>query len=113
MTPPPRTVQQQGSREFDMETIISAGIALLAQVAPLLSSASSVGSAISFISSILVPAVTLAKDEIPVIKGVISTLRGNGSVTEQQMNDLDALDAQCDTLLDAAIAKAEAADNQS
>jgi hypothetical protein len=38
-------------------------------------------------------------------------LRGNGSITEQQMNDLDALDVQCDARLDAAIIKAESEDN--
>lgn len=93
-----------------MEMIISAGLALLTQAAPLLSTSSAVGSAINFISAILPVGINLVKQEIPVVKGLIATLRGNKAVTAEQMVELDALDAQCDAILDAAIAKAEAED---
>ncbi len=93
-----------------MGAIVSAAVALLGSAAPFLTGTSAIGSAINLIATILPPAIQLATDEIPVIKGVIATLRGNKSITEQQMNDLDALDAQCDARLDAAIAKAEGDD---
>lgn len=93
-----------------MGAIISAGLALLSTTAPLLTTSSAVGTAIQFITTVLPPAIQLAKDEIPVIKGVIASLRGNGSTTRAQMDELDALDALCDARLDAAIARAEAAD---
>lgn len=93
-----------------MEAIISAGLALLAQVAPSLTASTAIGSAIKFVGAVLVPGVQLAREEIPVIKGIISTLRGNKTVTAEQMAELDALDERCDAVLDAAISKAEAED---
>lgn len=93
-----------------MEAIIASGVALLAQVVPTISGSAAVGTAIKFVTELLPPAIQLAKGEVPVIKGIIATLRSNGSTTVDQMNDLDALDAQCDAVLDAAIAKAEAED---
>lgn len=95
-----------------MEMVITAGLALLAQIAPGLSGVGAIGSAIKFLAAIIPPAVTLVKGEIPVIKGIIATLRGNKSVTAEQMAELDALDAQCDAILDTAIANAEAEDGQ-
>jgi DNA/RNA endonuclease YhcR with UshA esterase domain len=93
-----------------MEMIITAGIALLSQLVPGLTGSAAVGSAIKFLAAIIPPAITLVKGEIPVIKGLIATLRGNKDVTVEQMAELDALDAQCDGVLDNAINKAEAAD---
>lgn len=93
-----------------MEAIIAAGLGLLTSAAGSLSGTTAVGAAIKFIGTILPPAVELAQAEIPVIKGIIATLRGNKSVTAEQIADLDALDAQCDAALDAAIDAAEKAD---
>ncbi len=93
-----------------MEAIVSAGLALLSSTAPLLSTTSQIGSAIKFVSSVLPPAIQLAQDEIPIIKGIIADLRGNKSITAAQLAELDTLDAQCDARLDAAIKKAEAED---
>src|SRR6185369_10713201 len=90
-----------------MEMIITAAIALLSQVAPSLAGSGAIGTAIKLVTAILPPAITLVKGEIPVIKGIIATLRGNRSVTSAQMDELDKLDAQCDAALDAAIKKAE------
>lgn len=94
-----------------MELILTAGISLLSQLVPGLTGATAVGSAIKFLATIIPPAVELVKTEIPVIKGIIATLRGNKSVTAEQMAELDALDAQCDAALDAAITKAESDDD--
>lgn len=93
-----------------MESIISAGLALLAEIAPSLTSSTAISSAIKFISGVLVPGIELAKEEIPVVKAIIVTLTGNKTTTADQMAQLDALDAQCDAVLDAAIATAENAD---
>lgn len=93
-----------------MEAIISAGLALLSQVAPLLGTSTAVGSAIKFLGAVLPPGVELVKNEIPVVKGIIATLRGKKATTSAQMDDLDALDARCDAILDAAIKAAEASD---
>lgn len=95
---------------MDTSAIISTGLKLLSAAAPFLVGAGPVGAAISFLVAIAPPAVELAKAEIPVIKSIIATLRGNKSITQAQMDDLDKLDAQCDAALDAAIAKAEADD---
>lgn len=93
-----------------MEAIISTGLTLLSTVAPFLAGAGPIGTAISFLSAILPPAVKLVQTEIPVVQSIIATLRGNKTVTADQMAQLDALDAQCDAALDAAIVKAEADD---
>lgn len=90
-----------------MEMVITAGLALLTQAAPLLSTSSAVGAAINWIATLLPPAVKLAQAEIPVVKSIIATLRGNGAVTADQMAQLDALDAQCDAALDVEIKSAE------
>lgn len=93
-----------------MEAIISTGLTLLSTTAPFLSGAGPIGAAISFLATILPPAVKLVQAEIPVVKSIIATLRGNKSITVDQMAQLDALDARCDAALDAAIDKAEAED---
>lgn len=94
-----------------MESIIAAGLAFLAEIAPSITSSTAITSAIKFISAVLVPGIELAKEEIPVVKAIIATLTGNKTTTVDQMAQLDALDAQCDAALDAAIASAEAADS--
>jgi len=94
-----------------VEAIISIGLSLLSQVAPMLSGTGAVATAIQFLSAVLPPAVKLVQVEIPVVKGIIATLRGNKSVTAEQMAELDKLDAQCDAILDAAIDKAEREDD--
>lgn len=91
----------------------SGALALLAKVAPTLATSGAVAQAIKIVEGILpaIPgAIQLAKEEIPVIKGIVATLRGNSATTRLQMDDLDAFDARCDAALDAAIAKAEAED---
>jgi len=93
-----------------MESIISAVLAPLAQTAPYLTGSTAIGSAIKFISTVLVPGIQLAKDEIPIVQGIIKTLTGNKSTTVVQMGELDLLNARCDAILDAAISDAEAAD---
>lgn len=95
---------------MDTTAIITTGLKLLSTAAPLLAGAGPVGAAISFMVAILPPAINLAKEEIPVIQSIIATLRGNKTVTTAQMAELDALDAQCDAVLDAAIEKAETED---
>lgn len=93
-----------------MNAIISTGLTLLSTVAPFLAGAGPIGVAISFLAAVLPPVIKLGQAEIPVVKSIIATLRGNKTVTADQMAQLDALDAQCDAALDAAIAKAESED---
>lgn len=95
---------------MDTTAIISTGLKLLSAAAPFLVGAGPVGAAISFLTAIIPPAINLAKAEIPLIKSIIADIRGNKTVTSEQMAELDALDAQCDAVLDAAIEKAEAED---
>lgn len=93
----------------------SGALALLAKVAPKLATSSAVGAAIKVVESILpaIPAgIELVKEEIPVIRGVIATLRGKSATTKSQMDQLDEFDARCDGILDRAIAKAEAEDRE-
>lgn len=93
-----------------LEALLSSGIALLSQVAPLLSTSGAITSAIKFAAAIIPPAAKLAQEGIPVIKAAIATIRGNALITKAQMDDLDALDAQCDAIFDTALEKAEAED---
>lgn len=88
---------------------VSGILSLLSTVAPSLSTGG-VGTAIKIISAVLPPAFQLAQNEIPVVKSLIATLKGNPSTTKSQMDDLHAQDARCDALLDAALDKADADD---
>lgn len=88
-------------------------VALLSTVAPSIATSGAVGAAVKLIASIVpaVPtAVTLAKNEIAVVKSVIASLRSNSATTKEQMDELDAFDASCDAIFDAALDRAEAAD---
>lgn len=94
---------------------VSAGsgiLALLAKVVPSLGSASAVGKAIEVLTTIVPAGIKLAQDEYPIIKAIIADLRGNGATTKEQMDTLDAFDAQCDKVFDVALAKAETEDKE-
>lgn len=92
-------------------TIVNSGIvSLLAKVAPSIATSGGVAEAIKIIAAVVPAGLRLAREEIPVIKSIIATLRGNSATTKQQMDELDAFDAQCDAALDAAIDAAEAED---
>lgn len=95
-----------------MEAVISSGLMLLSQIAPSLTGNAAIVSAIKFLSAVLVPGIKLINDEIPVVKGIIETLRGNKAVTADQMAELDKLDERCDAILDESLKAAEAEDAQ-
>lgn len=96
-----------------MEALIQNALALLAQIAPKLAATGGTSAAIKLIASILplIPsAISLGEAEIPIIKSIISDIRGSGTTTKDDLDQLDALDSQCDAIADAAIAKAQAED---
>ena len=51
-----------------------------------------------------------AQDLTPIIRNIITLLRGNGEVTTEQLDQLDAMEAQLDAAFDASDAKAQAED---
>lgn len=93
-----------------MNALITAVLALIPDVVGLVPATGTVGKIITILSAIMPPAIQLARDEIPVVKGIITTLRGTSAVTPEQLDELDKLDAICDAAFDAALAAAEAED---
>lgn len=93
-----------------MEAIIGLAAAYLAQSVPFLTTSPAIGSAIRLAASLLPPAIKLVKDEVPVIKAALATIRGNALTTKEQLDEIDALDAQCDAAFDDALARAESDD---
>ena len=51
-----------------------------------------------------------AQDLAPIVKNVIAALRGNGSITTDQLDQLDAMEATLDAGFDASSTKADAED---
>jgi hypothetical protein len=51
-----------------------------------------------------------ATDLTPIVKNVIAALRGNGTITTEQLDQLDTMEATLDAAFDKAISDAEAAD---
>lgn len=90
-------------------TVINTALALLQKIAP--------GAAPDIVITIvdqleaLVPAVVQeAKDLVPTLKNVITTLRGNADTPVEQMDRLDVIDAKIDADYNAAHQAAQAED---
>lgn len=85
-------------------------IALFAEIAPAVSTASAIGNVISTLTALIPAIVQEARDLIPTVKNVIATLRGSDAVTPEQLDQLDAIEAKLDADYDAASAAAKAED---
>ena len=92
----------------------TAAIAAIIAILPTLSKYAGVASAaveiISWLEQLVPLFITGAKDLYQPIKNVIADLRGNPALTKDDLDKLDAYEAQIDAKFDAAAAAAEAED---
>jgi hypothetical protein len=79
-------------------------LTFLSQIVGDLSSAGSIGAAVTLLEQIISAAVNEVETITPEIKAIIAQLQSNGAVTADQMTQLSALDAQVDAAFDAASA---------
>lgn len=89
---------------------VSALLGLLTQILPLISQGGSVGLVISTLLQIVPLVATEIQDVAPLIKNIIAVLKNDPTVTQDQFNQLDALDKQVDDAFDAAASAAAAED---
>ena len=84
--------------------MLAALLALVAQLAPVLSDASQIASVISTLESIMATVTAEVQAVLPMIKNIISALQSNGAITADQMAALTALDAATDAAFEQAAA---------
>ncbi len=93
-----------------MNVVAQAVIVLINMIAP-----GATGSLIAKIIDALVTLVPIvvkeARDLAPMVKNIIAALRGNGEVSTEQLDQLDAMESQIDAAFDASDAKAQAEDD--
>lgn len=86
-----------------MSGIVTAVIALLGQLIPLIGTNSTlITTIINTLIAIIPEIVTEVETLIPPIKNIIAALSANPATTAAQMGTLQALDAQCDQAFEAA-----------
>ena len=87
-------------------------IALLSVIGQIAGSAgaTTVTSIIGMLSQIIPVLIKEYQDVVPFIKNIIAALKDNGSVTADQVAQLEALDAKVDQEFEAAAAAAQAED---
>ena len=88
-----------------MSGAIVALLAIIAQIAPSIGIPSVVVSIITMLENIVPIAVKEIQDAVPIIKNIIEALRNNDAVTEDQWNQLDALETRIDAEFEAAVAQ--------
>ena len=93
-----------------MYQVVTAVVALIAQIAPAVSTAGTIAKIISSLVALLPALVKFAQDLIPTVKGIIATLKGADGVTPEQLKELDDIEAKIDADYDEAAAKAAAED---
>lgn len=89
-----------------MYQVVTAVIALIAQIAPAISTAGTIAKIITALAALIPALVKYAQDLIPTVKGIIETLRGADGVTPEQLEELDAIEAKIDADYDEVSKKA-------
>jgi len=95
-----------------MSAIITAVIALLGQILPLVQNSQQIASIIVTLIQIVPVLVKEAQDLVQPVKNIIAALQTNAATTEEQMATLKELDAQVDADFEAAATAASAQDAQ-
>jgi len=90
-------------------TAIALVLSVLDDLAPLVSSSSTIGNIIGLLEQYLPIVAQTATNLITPIKNIIAALSSNSAVTADQLAALQALDAQADAAFDAALAAYNAA----
>lgn len=87
-----------------MSAAIAALLAIIAQIAPSLGAPAIVTTIISTLETLLPTIIKEVQDVAPLIKNIISALRSNAVITDEQKAQLDALEARYDAEFEAAVA---------
>lgn len=88
-----------------MTALVAAIVALLSSLLPLIESAGApalIDKIITTLISIIPTAVQYAEDLVPEIQNIISTLKGNSTVTPQQFSALESAEEAIDNAFEAA-----------
>lgn len=93
-----------------MSAVLTALLAVLAQIAPSLGTSSSIGAIINALVQIIPSLVQLGEALVQPIRNIIAALSSNPAATADQLSQLRALDAQVDAAFEAAATNAQAED---
>lgn len=94
-----------------MGAIIASLLALLTQIAGTTGEVAAIAKIVATLVDIIPAVIQTARDVVPAIKNIIAALSANPATTEEQLKQLQALDAQVDQAFEAAATQAEAEDN--
>jgi phage-related protein len=95
---------------MDISTILTALLAIIEDIAPT-AAAGTIGKIIAALVNLLPLIIKEIQALVPIVQNIITALRGNGQITPEQLDALDAMEAQIDADYDAAEKAAEAEDN--
>ena len=87
-----------------MSAAIVALLSVLAQIIPALSNSTAITNIINVLISLIPVVVKEIQDVEPLLTNIINALRGNNVITDQQLKDLDDLEAKIDAEFEAAAA---------
>ncbi len=82
------------------------------ELLPNLNSAGTAAKIITLLEQVIPVVLQGAKSLVPIIKNIIASLRSNGAITPEQLDQLDAAEALLDADFDAAADAAEKQDQQ-
>ena len=85
-----------------ISTALTALLAVLVQIAPNIGIPSVIVSIISALENIIPIVVKEFQDVAPMVKNIIAALKNNDSVTQDQLDQLDVLEAKLDADFEAA-----------
>lgn len=90
---------------MDTQLIITA-VEFIASVVEGIDSSTQVAKVITLLESWLPTIINEVSSLVPIVQGIISTLKGSAQLTSDQVAAVDALNAQCDAAFDAAASDA-------
>ncbi len=93
-----------------MNAVISALLPLLSKLVPLATGTGTVGTIVNTLVEVVPILVKEYQDVLPIVKNIIATLKGDGTITPEQWQALDTLDKQVDDMFDVTAVAAEAED---
>lgn len=88
-----------------MNAILTSLLTLVSSLTPLATGASTISSIISTLTEVVPLIVKEFQDVVPFVKNIITTLRGNSEVTQDQLDQLDILEAKVDAAFDAQVTR--------
>lgn len=92
--------------------VVAALLGLLQTIAPSVAGSGAVGKIVTTLTQLVPVLVDQYKDVLPSVKNIIEALKANGDITDQQWDELDAVEAVIDAAFDKAAAAAEEEDKK-